>query len=75
MVWRYFLVSIQQHTNNTPIILSKKDKKFEGYYKLARHYRWGLNQIFRKFNYSAAIIVEGGSLFPVPSYVDGFMFS
>ncbi|OQV23689.1 Alpha-1,3-mannosyl-glycoprotein 2-beta-N-acetylglucosaminyltransferase [Hypsibius exemplaris] len=47
-----------KHTNNTPIVLEKKDKKFEGYYKLARHYRWGLNQIFRKYNHTAAIIVE-----------------
>ncbi|XP_055348096.1 alpha-1,3-mannosyl-glycoprotein 2-beta-N-acetylglucosaminyltransferase-like [Paramacrobiotus metropolitanus] len=47
-----------KHTNNTPINLSKKDKKFEGYYKIARHYKWGLQQMFRKYNYSAVIIVE-----------------
>ncbi|XP_060066039.1 alpha-1,3-mannosyl-glycoprotein 2-beta-N-acetylglucosaminyltransferase-like isoform X2 [Ylistrum balloti] len=33
-------------------------KKFSGYYKIARHYKWALNQIFHHFNYSAVIIVE-----------------
>ncbi|XP_033105704.1 alpha-1,3-mannosyl-glycoprotein 2-beta-N-acetylglucosaminyltransferase-like [Anneissia japonica] len=33
-------------------------KKFIGYYKIARHYRWALNQIFKELNYNAAIIVE-----------------
>jgi len=26
---------------------------------IARHYKWALNQIFHRFNYTAAIIVEG----------------
>lgn len=34
------------------------EQKFKGYFKIARHYRWGLKQIFRTFNYSAVIIVE-----------------
>lgn len=33
-------------------------KKFEGYYKISRHYKWALNQVFHTFNYSAVIIVE-----------------
>ncbi|XP_033725475.1 alpha-1,3-mannosyl-glycoprotein 2-beta-N-acetylglucosaminyltransferase-like isoform X1 [Pecten maximus] len=33
-------------------------KKFSGYYKIARHYKWALNQIFHHFNHSAVIIVE-----------------
>ncbi|KAI5099140.1 alpha-1,3-mannosyl-glycoprotein 2-beta-N-acetylglucosaminyltransferase isoform X1, partial [Silurus meridionalis] len=32
--------------------------KFQGYYKISRHYRWALNQVFNTFSYSAAIIVE-----------------
>ncbi|XP_033725477.1 alpha-1,3-mannosyl-glycoprotein 2-beta-N-acetylglucosaminyltransferase-like [Pecten maximus] len=47
-----------KHPNLTNIELNKKDKKFLGYYKIARHYKWALNQIFLKFNYSAVIIVE-----------------
>ena len=34
-------------------------KKFEGYYKIARHYKWALNQVFHQFKYDAVIIVEG----------------
>lgn len=33
-------------------------RKFQGYYKIARHYRWALGQIFRTFRYRAAIVVE-----------------
>lgn len=35
--------------------------KFKGYFKIARHYLWGLKQIFRTFNHTAVIIVEGQS--------------
>ncbi|KFV12850.1 PREDICTED: alpha-1,3-mannosyl-glycoprotein 2-beta-N-acetylglucosaminyltransferase [Pterocles gutturalis] len=33
-------------------------RKFQGYYKIARHYRWALGQIFRSFRYRAVIVVE-----------------
>ncbi|KAJ0055148.1 hypothetical protein NL108_011176 [Boleophthalmus pectinirostris] len=33
-------------------------RKFQGYYKIARHYRWALNQIFNSFGYSSVVIVE-----------------
>ncbi|XP_074873291.1 alpha-1,3-mannosyl-glycoprotein 2-beta-N-acetylglucosaminyltransferase [Carettochelys insculpta] len=33
-------------------------RKFQGYYKIARHYRWALSQVFRTFQYQAAIVVE-----------------
>ncbi|KAK2829981.1 hypothetical protein Q5P01_017912 [Channa striata] len=33
-------------------------RKFQGYYKIARHYRWALNQVFNTFSYSAVVIVE-----------------
>ncbi|KAF1426222.1 Alpha-1,3-mannosyl-glycoprotein 2-beta-N-acetylglucosaminyltransferase, partial [Spheniscus humboldti] len=33
-------------------------RKFQGYYKIARHYRWALGQVFRTFRYRAAIVVE-----------------
>ncbi|XP_069032306.1 alpha-1,3-mannosyl-glycoprotein 2-beta-N-acetylglucosaminyltransferase a [Embiotoca jacksoni] len=33
-------------------------KKFQGYYKISRHYRWALNQVFRSRAHSAVVIVE-----------------
>ncbi|XP_030644731.1 alpha-1,3-mannosyl-glycoprotein 2-beta-N-acetylglucosaminyltransferase b [Chanos chanos] len=33
-------------------------RKFQGYYKIARHYRWALNQVFSTFAYSTVVIVE-----------------
>lgn len=36
-----------------------KEKKFKGYFKIARHYGWALNQTFFNFNFNVVIIVEG----------------
>ncbi|XP_010001492.1 PREDICTED: alpha-1,3-mannosyl-glycoprotein 2-beta-N-acetylglucosaminyltransferase [Chaetura pelagica] len=33
-------------------------RKFQGYYKISRHYRWALGQVFRVFRYRAVIVVE-----------------
>lgn len=33
-------------------------RKFQGYYKISRHYRWALNQVFNSFSHSTAVIVE-----------------
>ncbi|KAL0961787.1 hypothetical protein UPYG_G00331730 [Umbra pygmaea] len=33
-------------------------RKFQGYYKIARHYRWALNQVFNTLSYSSVVIVE-----------------
>ncbi|XP_066534238.1 alpha-1,3-mannosyl-glycoprotein 2-beta-N-acetylglucosaminyltransferase a [Hoplias malabaricus] len=33
-------------------------RKFQGYYKISRHYHWALNQVFNVFSYSSVIIVE-----------------
>lgn len=35
-----------------------KEKKFKGYFKIARHYGWALNQTFNVMNYDQAIIIE-----------------
>ncbi|XP_050398754.1 alpha-1,3-mannosyl-glycoprotein 2-beta-N-acetylglucosaminyltransferase [Patella vulgata] len=40
------------------ISLPWPQRKFVGYYKIARHYKWALNQVFLVYNYSAVIIVE-----------------
>ncbi|XP_017294975.1 alpha-1,3-mannosyl-glycoprotein 2-beta-N-acetylglucosaminyltransferase a [Kryptolebias marmoratus] len=33
-------------------------KKFQGYYKISRHYRWALNQVFKNLSYSSVVVVE-----------------
>ena len=50
-----------QHPDLSAITLPWPQKKFVGYYKIARHYKWALNQVFHTFNHSAVIIVEGWS--------------
>lgn len=47
-----------EHPDLSDIELPKKELKFKGYYMIARHYKWALNQVFHHFNYSAVIIVE-----------------
>ncbi|XP_041356085.1 alpha-1,3-mannosyl-glycoprotein 2-beta-N-acetylglucosaminyltransferase-like [Gigantopelta aegis] len=47
-----------QHPDHANINLPWPQKKFVGYYKIARHYKWALNQVFKVFNYSTVLIVE-----------------
>lgn len=47
-----------QHPDLSDIPLQKKDQKFKGYYKIARHYKWALNQVFHKLNHDVIIIIE-----------------
>ncbi|CAH1789143.1 unnamed protein product [Owenia fusiformis] len=51
-------VTLIKHPDLSDIPLSFKEKKFQGYYKIARHYKWAISQVFHKFNYNAVIIVE-----------------
>lgn len=51
--------SVFQQPDLTNVNLPWPQRKFQGYYKIARHYKWALNQIFYKFNYTSVIIVEG----------------
>lgn len=39
-------------------VVPPKEKKFRGYFKIARHYGWALNQTFNVFGYEQVIIVE-----------------
>nr|CAG4649346.1 EOG090X06K9 [Scapholeberis mucronata]SVE93628.1 EOG090X06K9 [Scapholeberis mucronata] len=48
---------IQQPDQSDPIV-PPGEAKFKGYFKIARHYLWGLTQVFRTFNHTAVIIVE-----------------
>lgn len=47
-------------------------RKFQGYYKIARHYRWALTQVFHVLSYSTVVIVEDdlevGPLHPQPGF-------
>lgn len=43
-------------------------KKFQGYYKISRHYRWALNQVFRTLSHSSVVIVEDD--LEVPAFPD-----
>ncbi|NP_001079358.1 mannosyl (alpha-1,3-)-glycoprotein beta-1,2-N-acetylglucosaminyltransferase S homeolog [Xenopus laevis] len=40
------------------VAVPPEHRKFQGYYKISRHYRWALNQIFKSMGYKAAIVVE-----------------
>lgn len=51
------LLHIKQ-PDQSDIEIPPKEKKFRGYFKIARHYKWALNQVFIKLGYSTAIIVE-----------------
>ncbi|KAM9324136.1 alpha-1,3-mannosyl-glycoprotein 2-beta-N-acetylglucosaminyltransferase [Gastrophryne carolinensis] len=46
-------------------------RKFQGYYKISRHYRWALNQIFKVMGYKSAVIVED-DLEVAPDFFDYF---
>ncbi|XP_061764288.1 alpha-1,3-mannosyl-glycoprotein 2-beta-N-acetylglucosaminyltransferase b [Nerophis ophidion] len=42
----------------TDIRVRPEHRKFQGYYKIARHYHWALNQVFNTFSQSTVVIVE-----------------
>lgn len=48
-----------QQPDQSDIPVPPKEKKFKGYFKIARHYGWALNYTFFKFNFDTVIIVEG----------------
>lgn len=51
------VVYIQQPDQSKPS-LPAKEKKFLGYFKIARHYGWALNQVFMEMDFDQVIIVE-----------------
>lgn len=40
------------------IAVQPQHKKFQGYYKISRHYHWALNQVFKTFSHSSVVVVE-----------------
>lgn len=52
-------LSLILQPDQSDIQVPPKEKKFKGYFKIARHYGWALNQMFFNFNFSTIIVVEG----------------
>uniref|UniRef100_A0A3P9JQ89 Alpha-1,3-mannosyl-glycoprotein 2-beta-N-acetylglucosaminyltransferase n=1 Tax=Oryzias latipes TaxID=8090 RepID=A0A3P9JQ89_ORYLA len=40
------------------IAVRQEHKKFQGYYKISRHYHWALNQVFKTLSHTSVIVVE-----------------
>ncbi|XP_058504733.1 alpha-1,3-mannosyl-glycoprotein 2-beta-N-acetylglucosaminyltransferase a [Solea solea] len=40
------------------IAVQPEHKKFQGYYKISRHYRWALSQVFKTLSHSSVVVVE-----------------
>ncbi|CAL7942362.1 unnamed protein product [Xylocopa violacea] len=51
------IIRIQQ-PDQSDIEVPPKEKKFKGYFKIARHYGWALNHMFFQLGYDTVIIVE-----------------
>ncbi|XP_066142768.1 alpha-1,3-mannosyl-glycoprotein 2-beta-N-acetylglucosaminyltransferase [Euwallacea fornicatus] len=51
-------LTLIQQPDQSDIQVPPKEKKFKGYFKIARHYGWALNQMFFNFNFSTVIVVE-----------------
>ena len=51
------IIYIQQPDQTEPR-LPEKEKKFKGYFKIARHYGWALNHTMMELNFDQVIIVE-----------------
>ncbi|NXO93052.1 MGAT1 acetylglucosaminyltransferase, partial [Certhia brachydactyla] len=47
-----------RHPDLGDVPVPPEHRKFQGYYRISRHYRWALSQVFRRFRYGAAIVVE-----------------
>ena len=50
------IISIQQPDLSEPVIPTK-EKKFKGYFKIARHYGWALNKTFMEMAFDQVSIV------------------
>jgi len=65
------VIFIQQPDQSEPLV-PKAEKKFKGYFKIARHYGWALNQTFvHQFQHDQVVIVED-DLEVSPDFYDYF---
>ncbi|XP_060936965.1 alpha-1,3-mannosyl-glycoprotein 2-beta-N-acetylglucosaminyltransferase a [Limanda limanda] len=44
--------------NLSDVAVRPEHRKFQGYYKISRHYHWALNQVFKTLSHSSVVIVE-----------------
>lgn len=64
-------MTLIEHPDLSDIVVQPKDKKFKGYYKIARHYGWALNTVFDQ-GFEFVIIVED-DLNVAPDFFEYFM--
>lgn len=60
----YKEATFMRQPDQSDIFVLPKEKKFKGYYKIARHYGWALNTTF-KAGFDYVIIVEGMNSFRI----------
>ncbi len=51
-------VTLLKQPDLSDIAVQPQHKKFQGYYKISRHYHWALNQVFKTLSHSSVVIVE-----------------
>lgn len=60
----YVIESYKKHVyhvhqpDQSDIFVPPKEKKFRGYFKIARHYKWALNFTFNRLNFNTVIVIE-----------------
>ena len=54
-----FIFGNFKQPDQSDIDIPLREKKFKGYFKIARHYGWALNHVFLEFGFETTIIVEG----------------
>lgn len=64
-------VQLISQPDQSDIQVLPKEKKFKGYYKIARHYGWALNETFRR-GYEFVVIVED-DLNVAPDFFEYFL--
>lgn len=58
VILSYKDITLISQPDQSDIAVPPKEKKFKGYYKIARHYGWALNTTFKQ-GFEYVIIVEG----------------
>ncbi|XP_078579935.1 alpha-1,3-mannosyl-glycoprotein 2-beta-N-acetylglucosaminyltransferase-like isoform X1 [Branchiostoma floridae x Branchiostoma japonicum] len=61
-----------QQPDLSDIPVPPNHKRLQGYYKISRHYKWALNQVFNRLGYGSVLIVED-DLDIAPDFFDYFL--
>jgi alpha-1,3-mannosyl-glycoprotein beta-1,2-N-acetylglucosaminyltransferase len=54
----YKQITYMQHVNLEPV-RTERPGELTAYYKIAKHYKWALDELFIKHNFARVIILEG----------------